>query len=269
MNIVVDDRFCTPCFWKEPMVYALKAKLLLYIQKAKTEGVKRSQVLHRFQCSASQLDEALKPLIEEGEIIEWTERRKSGRPCAHFFHRDYASELTPFAPLADIPIVNEADPHRSSPCKVCGVAIPTPDLGRPFSYCSPACRRAAREGGQTLADFLTPAADPRVFAEVATLLVMADLIMRGFRIGREMFRAGSHILVLDEKGMCTLTVIPIGQSGTFPDPQEYEAMAAVYRDGRIAYGGRVPLVVETATQNADEVNTESADASNLENENVK
>jgi hypothetical protein len=80
-----------------------------------------------------------------------------------------------------------------------------------------------------------------------------------------MFRVGSHILVLDEKGMCTLTVIPIGQSGTFPDPKEYEAMAAVYRDGQIAYGGRVPLVVET--QNADEtVNSESGDASNDENE---
>jgi hypothetical protein len=244
------------------MVYALKAKLVLYAKKAGTAGVKRSQILHRFQCLTAQLDEALKPLLEDGTIIEWTERRKSGRPCTHFFHRDYASELTPFVPVMDIPIADESESHRSAPCKVCGRAIPTPELGRPFSYCSPACRRTAREGGQTLADFLTPAVDPRVFAEVATLLVMADLIMRGFRIGRELFRAGSHILVLDEKGMCTLTVIPIGQSGTFPDPQEYEAMAAVYRDGRIAYGGRVPLVVETATQNVEDVNSESEITSN-------
>jgi hypothetical protein len=243
------------------MVYALKAKLLLYVKQAKTDGVKRSQALHRFQCPTAQLDEALKPLLEEGEIIEWTERKKSGRPCTHFFHRDYASELTPFAPSTSIPIADETDTRRSSPCKVCGVAIPTPELGRPYSYCSPACRRAARDGGRTLADFLTPAIDPRVFAEVATLLVMADLIMRGFRIGRELFRAGSHILVLDERGMCTLTVIPVGQSGAFPDPKEYEAMAAVYRDGQIAYGGRVPLVVET-------VNNEAADASNKESENV-
>jgi hypothetical protein len=243
------------------MVYALKAKLVLYIKKAKTDGVKRSQILHRFQCLTAQLDEALKPLLEDGTIIEWTERRKSGRPCAHFFHRDYASELTPFAPVAILPTEDEIDPHHSNPCKVCGVAIPTPALGRPYSYCSPRCRRTAREGGTTLAEFLLPAQDPRVFAEVATLLVMADLIMRGFRIGRELFRAGSHILVLDERGMCTLTVIPVGQSGAFPDPKEYEAMAAVYRDGQIAYGGRVPLVVET-------VNNEAADASNKESENV-
>jgi hypothetical protein len=87
--------------------------------------------------------------------------------------------------------------------------------------------------------FLKRAENPLIWAQVAVCLVMADLVMRGFHIARHIFIAGSRILVTDHQGgVAGLDVIPLGLDGTPPDPQDYETMAVVYRDGRICYGGR-------------------------------
>jgi hypothetical protein len=223
------------------MVKMLKVKLISLLKKAGEAGSTRTKILQRLKCTAKELDGVLPAFVESGEILEWTDEQGLGRPSTHYYYKDHAAGLTALRQVA-IPIITEA-PHRSTLCKVCGIAIPSPEKGRPFNYCSPACRRTSREGGRTLTEFFAPAIDPCVFSEVAVLYVMADLIIRGFRIAREFYRTGSHLLVLDgEGGICALTVIPVNRDGTFPDPLEFESMAAVYRDGRIAYGGRMPLV---------------------------
>jgi hypothetical protein len=233
------------------MILMLKAKLVTYIQKAGDDGVPRTKLLHRFKCKTVELDKSLMPLLETGEILEWTDKNGLGRPVTRYYHKNNTGGLTALSQVA-IPVATEI-PTRSTPCQVCGAAIPSPEHGRPFSYCSPACRRASREGGRTLTEFFLPAADPCVFAEAAVPYVITDLIMRGFRVAREFYRTASTLLVLDgQGGICTLTVVAVGRTGTFPDPLEFESMAAVYRDGRIVYGGRIPLVPSAPEETLEE-----------------
>jgi hypothetical protein len=233
------------------MVKLLKPKLIHHLKKAGETGSTRTHLLQRLKCTAKELDAALLIFIASHEIIEWTDEQGLGRPSTHYYHKDHAAGLAAFRNIA-IPIATEV-PYRSTPCKVCGIAIPSPEKGRPYDYCSPACRRTSREGGRTFTEFFAPAVDPCVFAEAAVLYVMADLIIRGFRVAREFYRTASNILVLDDQGgICSLTVVTVNLNGTFPDPLEFESMAAVYRDGRIAYGGRVPLVPPAPEETLEE-----------------
>jgi hypothetical protein len=222
----------------------LKAKISAFLKKAGTIGATRSRLLHKYACRAADLDRILPSLVESGEIVEWltTPPKAKGRPVMTYYNKEAAADLTP-PQEPDIPVAPEpGSSTRSSPCKVCGRAVPWPDVGRPYVYCSRACRRAAHDGGITMREFISRAQEPRTFTEVAILLVMADLRMRGFRIARDFFISGPRILVNDNEGACFLDVVPIGLDGHFPDPQEYDSMAGVYRDGSILYGGRNPLV---------------------------
>jgi hypothetical protein len=224
----------------------LKAKLLEHLKRVGASGASRTELLQRFRCSREELDKILEPLVGQGEIRTWIDTKSLGRPATRYYDKLITLDLT--APIVEskIPFKEVDEPtKRSTLCRVCGVAIPIPDTGHPFYYCSERCKRSAHANGSTLQEFLFRAGDPRVFAEAAILLVMADLVIRGFRVGRGLFQTGSRILVTDDQdAVCFLDVIPISLDGTFPNPDEYASMAAVYRDGRIVYGGKHPIVVE-------------------------
>jgi hypothetical protein len=82
------------------------------------------------------------------------------------------------------------------------------------------------------------------FAWVAVHLVMIDLYLRGFYVMRSPDLAGGSLMVADGKGGLWLTVVPISRVGYFPPLDEYDSAVAVYKDGRLKYGGKNPLVVE-------------------------
>jgi hypothetical protein len=248
------------------MARMLKVKIAGFLVKRGQEGATRTKLLHKYAATAAELDRAVALLIAEGEIVEWVQTT-NGRPSTTYYNAEAVKDLTPpqdqAMPVATEPI--PSDPStRSSLCKVCGVAIRWPVEGRPYSYCSRACRRAARDGGVPMKEFLMRATDPRVFAEVAVLLVMADLIMRGYRVARHWFISGPRIVVTDElSGIGCVDVVPVGLDGHFPDPNDFETMAGVYHDGRIVYAGRNPFVeppsaLEPVEQEADVVPPEEA-----------
>jgi hypothetical protein len=83
-----------------------------------------------------------------------------------------------------------------------------------------------------------------------------DLIARGFRVALDLLVNGPQIIVHDGVNPVFLHVVPVSNAGYLPPADTYERMAAVYRDGRIAYGGSDPLIFE----NKDEVaNVEAAE----------
>lgn len=229
----------------------LKARLVLKITQAESAGMSRTELMQSLRCTRDELDTVLQPLLAVNELREWTDLKSLGRPATRYYAKGFALELAAEKNEA-LPITEFATRlKRTTICKICGVAIPVPDLGHPYSYCSERCKRVSREGGTTLREFLFRAGEPRTFAEAAILLVMADLVIRGFRVGRDLFQGGSRILVMDHEGSCYLDVVPISSEGSFPNPEEFVAMAAVYRDGRIVYGGRNPIVV-TENENVPE-----------------
>ena len=113
-----------------------------------------------------------------------------------------------------------------------------------MSFCSEECRQRDKQGGPRLADLLASATDPRVYAQVALLLVTIDLRLRGFHVLSDPMLAGSQLMVADDCTGLWLQVISISSTGYFPPLDTYDCVAAVYRDGRIQYGGKNPLVPE-------------------------
>jgi hypothetical protein len=218
----------------------LKFKLSSYLAKVGEKGAKRTYLMQRFACRADELDRAVVALLAEGAIVAWVTPGR-GRPATAYYNKKAVAHLTPPDDLTvqsdrDIPISPEpGEPStRTTSCKTCGKAIPMPAVGRPFVFCSRACK----SGGYTMRAFLSRAVEPRAFAEVSICLVMADLIMRGYDIARHVFVSGPRILVTDNEVARYIDVVPIGLNGHFPNPQEFEMMAGVYRDGRIVYAGR-------------------------------
>jgi hypothetical protein len=216
------------------MVRMLPKKILGYLEEAGADGAKRLDVLQRFRCTAEELDIAIDKLVAEDMIVVFMHTTR-GRPARRYYARGAVPNLTPPTEPA-IPVAPGPDngPIKTSSCRTCGRAIPVPPTGRPYVYCSRACRF----GGFTMRAWLARASDPRIFAEVAICLVMADLLMRGFEVARSLFLAGPRILVTDHEGGRFVDVVPIGLEGHFPDPNDYTTMAGVYLDGRIIYAGR-------------------------------
>ena len=225
------------------MVRMLKAKLLQHLEQVGTKGASRSSLLTKFNCLAAEIDRWMPDLLEDGSVVAWVTTTR-GRPRTHYYAKDSVGDLTPPGETV-MPIAPEigTQPTRSTPCKVCGAAIVCPDLGHPFTYCSPRCRRAGRDGGMLMAAFLLRAQDPHVFAEVAILLVAADLRMRGFNVAQSMFSTADTLWVADDENARALRICPISRDGNFPNLQDFEAAAAVYRDGRIVYAGRNPVIL--------------------------
>jgi len=224
----------------------LKTRVLTFIVKAGAEGVTRTQIMQRFQTRTKALDLLLAPLLIEQKIkqVQDTKRWGLGRPAMRFYAAGVELELTPAKKPATPILPFGAPPTRSSTCQTCGVAIPLPEVGRPHVFCSEACRKAARdgEGLPTLQDLLRRALDPRTRARVGLALVLADLSIRGFQVAIDLFGATTRLLVHDGVGSTFLDVFVLSDSGSFPGIEDYESVALVYRDGRIIYAGRQPLV---------------------------
>lgn len=230
----------------------LKTRILDFILKAGSEGVTRTQIMQRFQTRTGALDMLLAPLLIEGKIkqVQDAKRWALGRPAMRFYGIAVELELTPTTKPVTPILPFGTPPARSSICQTCGVAIPLPEVGRPHVFCSEACRKAARdgEGLPTLQDLLRRATDPRVRARVGLLLVMADLCIRGFQIAIDLFGATTRLLVHDGAGSTFLDVFVLSDSGSFTGIDEYDSVALVYRDGRIVYAGRQPLVTATSEE---------------------
>ncbi len=233
----------------------LKLRVEEFITKAGSTGVTKTQVMQRFQLKAVDVEMLLGVLLTEKRIKQqFDPARRLGRPALRLFAPTVELEPVPLtrAEKSDIPVLPfGVPPTRSSPCQVCGAAIPMPEVGRPYVYCSDACRRASRDGGATLKDFLARATDARIFARAALCLVMADLSIRGFQIAGDVFGPALRLIVHDNTGLLFLDVVVIPDSGHFPPPENYDSAAFVYRDGRIVYTGRTPLVQEDAQPTGD------------------
>jgi hypothetical protein len=220
------------------MAKMLKVKILAYLPKVGPKGAQRTHLLQRFAAKAAELDRTMKILLAEGKVVAWTVETK-GRPCTTYYDAEVAKTLTP--PENQVTPEEPTELNLDKPgstCKTCGRFIAAPVRGRPYVYCSQLCRR----GGNSMQAFLARAqSDVRVFAEVALLLVMADLRMRGYDVARPFYRTGQRVLVTDDAGGAFLDIVPLGIDGRLIDLNEYQAAAAVFRDGRIVYGGREPI----------------------------
>lgn len=243
---------------KDLMANALALKVLTLLADAGTAGLTRTQLLQAARCRSDALTEALK--IEEGafRIVSRQLRRSEfglGRQPRQYWHKDFVPQEPLTVPVPDDIPVRDPEPGAAPPssgtCRQCGGALPPRGPGGVPKYCSLACRNVAQEGGVTLGRFFDRATDPRTFTQLAILFVMADLTVRGFRIAKDVLEPNSRIIVHDGVNPIILTVIPISASGYFPPDTEYECMAAVYRDGRIRYGGRNALVFDTSADRID------------------
>ena len=229
-------------------------KLFHLIREAGPAGITHTQLLQATRYKTNDVASLIKPFEDEFQIVSRQVRKSEfglGRQPRRYWHKDFAPEevLTALAPSATPTLEPGTVPPKGGTCRQCGGAIPSRGPGRLPDYCTPACRNLAMEGGVTLGRFLDRAQDPRVFAQVAILLVVMDLTCRGFHVALDLFLHGANIIIHDNVNPVILTVLPISDAGYLPPDDQYERMAAVYRDGRIKYGGRDPLIFE----NKDEV----------------
>ena len=235
----------------------IKKRIVDYVRSTGQVGVTRSQLLQRFQqLRSSDLNVLLDPLLRERHLKQQVDNKPYtlGRRAMRFFAPEVELALTaPEKRAMPTHLPLEGPPARSSPCQVCGAAIPMPETGRPYVYCSDACRRAAHDGGETVKAFLARAThDARLFARAALCLVMADLSIRGFQIAGDVFGPALRLIVHDNTGLLFLDVVVMPDSGYFPPPENYDSAAFVYRDGRIVYTGRNPLVQDEAQPTGEE-----------------
>lgn len=243
----------------KPPVSGLKGRIAEFICEAGQAGVTKTQLMQRFQVKTADLETVLGPLLMEKRIQQRQDlKRRLGRPATRFYDASIELAAIPLTPeekpaMPSLPF--GAPPARCSSCQVCGAAIPLPEVGRPYVYCSDACRRAARDGGETLRDFLARASDMRLFTRAAFCLVMADLSIRGFQVAGDLFGPMLRLLVHDNAGVTFLDVVVISDSGHFPPSDTYDSAAYVYRDGRITYTGRQPLIQEATPEVVEETTT--------------
>lgn len=227
----------------------IKIKVRLELERAGTNGRTRTELLSALRVPRDVLSQVLDELIAAFEVASRSMRKRAfalGRPVTRYWLTAHApKDLTPPPPSA-MPVTDNASPDPGTPsgrtCRQCGVAIPRRGLGPVPNYCSDACKQLARAGGVTVADFLARASNPLVFARCARRLVEIDLLCRGLEAS-PVLDQGGFLAVYDNGGNAALLhVVPISDAGAVPVLDEYTHAACVYRDGRIVYGGRVPLV---------------------------
>jgi len=228
---------------------ALRARILLELQDAASAGKTKTELLQATRASTDRITPILDTLIDEFVIVARVERKRAfalGRPVTRYWLAEHAPTDLTAPPVSAIPEDNR-EPEEPAPagrtCGECGAAMPT-SLGRPRDYCSDSCKRLARAGGVMVADFMARARNPQTFARLARLLVQMDLLCYGFQVTPAVDAGAGILLVYDGKGATVLHVIPIAPEGFFPPTAEFPSAALVYRDGRIVYGGKDPLVTE-------------------------
>ncbi len=229
----------------------VKVRLRIELQEARDEGRTRTELLTALRLPTDLLSNAIEEMITTFELAAHVMRKREfalGRPVTRYWLREYApADLTP-PPPSDIPTDTEEAPSGRT-CRQCGVAI----AKRGPAYCSEPCQRLAQAGSVTVTDFMSRAHNPLTFARCARLLVEMDLLCRGFQASPAV-DGGNLLLVFDSSGSAAvLHVIPLSDMGSTPPMQEYAHAACVYRDGRIVYGGKIPLV--TAPELSEDVAT--------------
>ena len=225
----------------------LRGIVLYLLEEANTCGLTKSELLQKTRERRDRLNSILEDALRAFDVVARQARKARAslgrQPTRYWLARFAPTDLT--APtIEDIPQL-DLEPGASLPdgdiCRQCGRAMPDREgPGRPLVYCSDACAHLAKAGSVTVADFMARAADPRIFAQLARLLVWMDLLCRGYRVVPAV--EGGALIVYDEQSAAVVNVVPISESGYFPPADEYDSMAAVYRDGRIVYGGRNSLV---------------------------
>ena len=235
----------------------LRPRIVDRLQAAGAEGLTKTALTRLIQPdSGDQLNLALQQLLNSFTILTSAAPTKPrlGRPARRFWHRDFADgvpedqRLT--LPVGDATIVEPGEPPPAGGvCRRCGRATPIVLDDKPLAFCSDECRENALP---TRADLVARVSDPRIWARLASLFVVEDLIVRGFEVAIDLFdaRAG-RVFVHDANSSIWLSVIPMPQSGHLPALDEYESVAIVFRDGRIQYGGKNPLVAEPGKDDND------------------
>jgi len=250
----------------EQMIKAkLETQVLYYIREAGAEGLIKTRLLQITRAPTRLLTQVLNELVHAGLLVARQGRSDKwslGRQPMRYWRTELAPPLTVPDP-GDIPVLEPGvDPlsecKKGKTCEQCGAAIPyTP--GRQPRHCSDTCRELAAHGGVRVTDLLSRATDPLVFGQCATLLVTIDLLCRGFQATPLVYQSGANLIVYDNDAAVLLTVVPISDAGYFPAPEEYNSLAAVYRDGRIKYGGRNPLVTEPEKIENEKVNADEGE----------
>jgi hypothetical protein len=220
-------------------IETIKIRLRIELQEAKSEGRTRTELLTALRVPTDLLSSAIDEMIATFEIATYVMRKREfalGRPVTRYWLRECApTDLTP-PPPSDISTVTEDAAPSGYTCRQCGVAVAK------RGYCSEPCQRLAQAGGVTVTDFMARAHNPLTFARCARLLVEMDLLCRGFQVTPAV-DGGGLLLVFDASGSAAvLHVFPLADAGGLPPLQEYTHAACVYRDGRIVYGGKIPLV---------------------------
>lgn len=229
----------------------IKVKVYRELTDAGSKGRTKTELLQAIRVRSRLLTEVLDQMYTAFEIVSMSMRKRAfalGRPVMRYWLSEFApKDLTPLQPSVTVAVSSETpEPAPAAPtprytCRQCGAATST------RGYCSEACERLAQAGGLTVADFLARTPDPLTFARCARRLVEMDLLCRGFEVSPAL-EQGSVLLIYDASGSAAVMhVLPVISSGNLPaNDGGYEHAAFVFRDGRIRYGGRIPLVNDNA-----------------------
>lgn len=226
----------------------LQIRIFQFVDRAETAGVTKSDLFRRFSGTRKQeLDAALLGLLENFELYEvLDEESNQGRKPLRYYTKTHRPDAE-MEEVEVLPLILAS--QRTQPgkvCRQCGQATPTSGQGRPAEFCSLECRKSYREGGITLCKFLERAQDPRVFAQAAFMLAALDAYLHGYNIAFELFGLTSFFATDDTGHATRVEVYPIRSDGHFIESvADCDCAALVYRNGKIVYTGKFPLVTKT------------------------
>lgn len=242
-----------------------RPRIVNRLKAAGAEGLTKTALTRLIQPnSGDQLNLALQQLLDSFTIVTSAVpvKRRLGRPARRFWHRDFADSVPEDQRLtlsaSNSTIVEPGTlPPAGGICRRCGRATPIVLDDQPLAFCSDECREGTLP---TRADFVAQVSDSRIWARLASLFVAEDLIVRGFEVAIDLFDVCTgRMFVHDASTGIWLSVIPMPQSGYLPALNEYESVAIVFRDGRIQYGGKNPLVTEPAKDDNGEHGSDTTD----------
>lgn len=223
----------------------LSPRIVTRLQAAEDKGMTKTELFQTLQVPADQLDLMLKKLLDEFIIVMRVgAKRGLGRPARRFWLKEFAPPILTSTPAGDIPVFDpESPPAPGGVCAQCGQPT-SMAFDRALTFCSDDCRQLAKVGGVKVKDLFAQATDARTQVQIAMLLAAIDLRLRGYRVLFSPDLSGATLMAADDQRGIWVTVLMISNAGYFPPMDEYESAVAVYKDGRLKYGGKNPLVVE-------------------------
>jgi hypothetical protein len=235
-------------------MHKLKVRVLRVIKEHGDKGATRSRIMQKLNCTKYFLDEALLELLASNVIFQKQDPKPArGLAPIRFYSLEQQSvveeRLTKATSIATVtPQPTDPGTFRSTvrTCVQCGTVLPEVEgRGRPPIYCSEDCKVAANEN-PGLRQFLESAEDEGARVRACLFVVAADLILRGFEVALPVSTLSiGKLFAYDATGSAIqIKVFVVGPAGIVPDTTNVESAAVVYRDGRIEYVGKTPLVVE-------------------------